>query len=156
MSLVEVDIDDLRAVLAELGRSTTPPSGVTAAADRLRDRIEPSLLGHLSDPHANTAGAAHRRAGQTERQAAWRAMPKSGTDRLLVLQAIAESDAGLTDAEIADTTGLYRYTAAPRRVELMKGGWVRDSGRTRTSGSHVAQIVWILTDEAAARLKERP
>lgn len=108
-------------------------------------------LPDLSDPGANSEGQHHRIPIDTERAAAMAVMPRSGTQRLRVLEAIAASD-GLTDAELAVVTGLYLYSAAPRRCELAAGGWVCDSGRRRTTEHGNAASVWTLTREGAERL----
>lgn len=104
-------------------------------------------------PNQNTEGRKHRRSTDTERAAALRVMPKTGTQRLTVLRAIAAADDGLTDVEVADVTGLYHYSAAPRRNELLIGGWVMDSGRRRETGNGGEGIVWIATDKARAALR---
>ena len=79
-------------------------------------------------------------------------LPRSGTQRLRVLDAITASDGGLTDPEIAETTGLYLYSAAPRRNELVLGGWVEDSGVRRDTGRGGDAIVWRLSVVGQERL----
>lgn len=151
-----VDPDDLRTVLAELGRTSTASSSTIAAADRLRASLEPTLLDELppalSDPEAPAPGRLHRGAGETERAAALAAMPKTGTQRRRVLEAFVFAPSGLTDHELAGRTGLYLYSAAPRRTELVHGGWLRDSGRRRPTPSGTPAVVWVLTDDALRRL----
>jgi hypothetical protein len=102
----------------------------------------------LSDPDAVTVGAAHapwRGAPDTERIAAALITPRTGLARRRVLDAIADAPAGLTDYELAHVTGLRLYTAAPRRNELVSGGWVEDSGDRRPTDSGTLAAVWILT-----------
>ena len=155
MTSAPVPVEDLRLVLTELGHRRLAPS-LVAAARRLREAIEPRLFGNdpaLSDPDAATPGQAHARARDTERAAALAVTPRTGTQRRRVLEAIAAAGAdGLTDHELADTTGLYLYSAAPRRTELLRGGWVRDSGRRRATPLGGEAAVWTLTEEGAARL----
>lgn len=151
---VAVDVEDLRVVIAELDRSGAPGPSVLAAADRLRHAIAPTLFGpSLSDPAAATAGAAHASGRDTERAAAWAAMPRAGTQRRRVLDALAASNTGLTDHEIAGETGLYLYSAAPRRVELLRGGWLRDSGHRRRTPHGSDAVVWALTEAGLDRLE---
>ena len=100
----------------------------------------------LSNPAEPRRGAHHAMPRSTELEAAYRVMPRTGTQRLAVLLAIgAAGDHGLTDQEIAEQTGLYLYSAAPRRNELMLGGWVEDSGRRRATGRGGNAIAWRLT-----------
>jgi hypothetical protein len=107
----------------------------------------------LSDPGARTRGRTHRAGRDTERAAAELIEPKTGTQRAAVLAAIAAAPDGLTDEQIADTTGLYLYSAAPRRTELVKGGWVHDSGERRTTSRGTPAVVWVLTAAGRAALE---
>lgn len=152
MSSTPVDVEDLRLVLSEVGHARRP--SLEGAVRRLRAALEPPLFGSsLSDPDANTAGQVHTGAGETEVAAARFVMPRTGTQRRKVLEAIAAADEdGLTDHQVAETTGIYLYSAAPRRTELVRGGWVRDSGRRRSTPHGSEAVVWILTDEGAAHL----
>lgn len=100
----------------------------------------------LSDPGAVDVGAHHRQAKATELSAAYRVMPRTGTQRMIVLLTIAAAgEYGATDQEIADQSGLYLYSAAPRRNELLRGGWVEDSGFRRDTGRGGNAIAWRLT-----------
>lgn len=77
----------------------------------------------------------------TERQAARKAAPKAGTWRGIILELIASSPEGLTDFEIHERLGRAINTVTPRRGELARDGWVKDSGRRRlVNGS--PSIVW--------------
>jgi hypothetical protein len=155
MSIASVLVDDLRLVLIELGHRRLSPS-LVAAQRRLREAIEPRLVGAdagLSDVDANLIGATRRQGNDTDRAAALAVMPRTGTQRRRCLAALAlAGDAGLTDHELSETTGLYLYSAAPRRTELLRGGWVRDSGQRRTTPLGSEAVVWTLTEEGAARL----
>lgn len=110
----------------------------------------------LSDLSANRAGATHTKARDTERAAAFNQLPKSGTQRQRVLHFFVENyrkgGDGLTDKELSDVSAIYLYSAAPRRVELERGGWVIDSGRRRASEHGVPSIVWCLTEKARQQL----
>lgn len=146
---VTVDPGDLRVVLRELGRRT-PDADVIAAADRLRDALQPRLfdparaLTGLDKPHA----AHHAGADDVERAAADRARPWTGGLRRRVFIAIAAAGAaGLTNAELAARTGIKLYSAAPRATELRRGGWIRDSGERRDG-----RKVWIATEEGVDEL----
>ena len=99
----------------------------------------------LPDPGADAMGARHAGGGDTETAAALAVIPRSGTQRRKVLEALAASADGLTDDELAERTGLFLYSAAPRRVELRDGGWVLDSGRRRPTGRDAAAVVWVVS-----------
>ena len=71
-------------------------------------------------------------------------LPKSGTQRSKVLYAVAESEDGMTDAEIALDLSMEGNSVRPRRLELIEMGWLVDSGRRRASAGHGEGIVWVL------------
>lgn len=87
-------------------------------------------------------------AKRTSREAALLMEPKLGTLRSKVLNAIrvAGKD-GMTDDELVAKLGLSPNSVRPRRVELVEGGWVVDSGRCRWSFYGNDAIVWTATDK---------
>lgn len=89
----------------------------------------------------------------TEEEAAVCVLPRSGTQRRHVLDAIHNSS-GLTDMEIAEELGMVSDSARARRNELMNGGWIQDSGNRRGSGHGGQAIVWVLSP--AGRVKLNP
>lgn len=100
----------------------------------------------LSDPGRNTVGQHHHYPQPTEFLAAALVMPRTGTDRLKVLNYLGErGDEGATDEEISLGLRMRLYTAAPRRYELAQGGWAQDSGLRRPTTTGSAAIVWVLT-----------
>lgn len=102
----------------------------------------------LPNPGRPLLGRHHREATDTEAAAATKVAPRSGTLRRRVLDAIAAAgDFGLTDWQIHETLGCRLYSAAPRRGELVRDGWVQDSGRRRETDSGTSAIVWVLTPE---------
>lgn len=117
-------------------------------------------LALLPDPTVDAIGAFHapdKGAPETELGAAVDEYPRTGTARLKVLLAIARmGDVGLTDAEGAQTTGLYLYTYAPRRVELRDAGWIEDSGRRRlVTRSRKPAAAWRLSAAGLLELRRR-
>lgn len=104
----------------------------------------------LSEPGVALDGARHARAGDTERAAALAVMPRSGTQRRKVLEVIAGST-GLTDFDVQAALRMNPSTERPRRVELVEGGWLKDSGRRRNSPYGQPAIVWELTETGRAR-----
>lgn len=106
----------------------------------------------LAPPDSPEAGQAHTEGARTSKLAALQVMPKTGGQRRRVLEAVASvarnpRTVGLTDPEIQSMTGLGQNSERPRRVELVRGGWLEDSGHTRPhAGSE--HIVWVLTEQA--------
>lgn len=135
-----------------------PPAGTTAAdlAARAGRRIaEPS----------RAAAAALRRASDdyvqpgrtvTSNDAARRALPRSGTQRRTVLDAIADAAArghhGATDVELARHLTMSPNSVRPRRGELVELRLVEDSGRRR-SHHGADHIVWAPTAVAISALR---
>lgn len=100
-------------------------------------RPDPALNGTL----------VRRDARDTSRNAAIRAYPRSGTQRERVLNLLKNSTSGLTDDEISYSLDLSPNAARPRRVELVAGGWVRDSGTRRPSTAGSPAVVWVYCPE---------
>lgn len=106
----------------------------------------------LPAPDTPAAGQARAEGARTSREAALAILPKTGGQRRRVLEAVASvardpRTAGLTDPEIQSMTGLGQNSERPRRVELVRGGWLEDSGRTRDHAGS-AHVIWVLTDRA--------
>lgn len=101
----------------------------------------------LADPAANSLGRLHKAPTDTELGAAVMSFPRTGSQRLKVLEAIAASPAGMLDEEIATVPGIADTAHRTRRSELVQGGWVEDSGRTRRTASGADSIVWVLTEQ---------
>jgi hypothetical protein len=87
-----------------------------------------------------------QRHSPTSEEAAERHEPRARTERARVLDAIRKSvEDGLTDEECQDALLMNPSTQRPRRVELVKGGFVVDSGRTRPTHAGYPAAVWIAT-----------
>jgi hypothetical protein len=109
-------------------------------------------------PDASGAGLVARGARRLSIEAA-RRLADSGTNRRKVLDAVAAVArdpklVGLTDLQIAQTTGLRDNSVRPRRVELVDGGWLEPA--TSSDGKPVTRehygrehTVWVLTQRAA-------
>ena len=119
--------------------------------DRLVGRVLEALP-ELSDAGADAEGASHAHGPETERGAAYRNMPRSGSQRLRVLECLhAAGERGRTDQEMEEILELKRPSPGSRRGELVQGGWVKDSGRRRSTDLGSSAVVWVLTAEARAR-----
>jgi hypothetical protein len=93
-------------------------------------------------------------ANETSRLAALRAAPKSGTQRhALLLKFAAAGARGMTDDEVADAMVWSPNTARPRRVELLDGGWVGNSGSHRPSFYDNPATVWVITEQGVEYVK---
>lgn len=99
----------------------------------------------LNDPGVNSEGLVAHQASDTSKAAALDVMPRTGTQRLAVLDAIRNSEDGMTDEEIQSKLSIGANSQRPRRVELVEGGWLEDSGKTRPTDTGNDAIVWKLT-----------
>jgi hypothetical protein len=134
---IDSEVDGFVTAVAASGRRTAPLArGVSSGR-----------------PDADGAGKARSDGSRTMKAAALAAEPRSGTNRRAVLDAVAAvardvRTVGLTDVEIQRATGLNPNSARPRRVELVDGGWLADSGVTREHHGR-EHTVWVLTDKAS-------
>jgi hypothetical protein len=114
------------------------------------------MLPPLTDPAEDRPAPAHVDGPDTEHNAAELVRPRAGTLRLTALEALTEVyPNGLTDQELAQATEVYLYTIAPRRVELVRDGWVTDSGDRRMGERNRPAVVWRLTARGAAAVETR-
>lgn len=79
---------------------------------------------------------------ETSREAAEEMRGSAKTDRERVLVVIQGASHGRTDEEIQRMLRMNPSTQRPRRIELVKAGQVRDSGRTRKTKSGRKATVW--------------
>lgn len=87
----------------------------------------------------------------TSRAAAMAAEPMAGTKRAILLAFLrGRGDLGATDEEMQACVPMSANTQRPRRVELVEGRHIKNSGRTRTTGSGVEAVVWIAREFAQA------
>ena len=84
------------------------------------------------------------RGSETSKEAAIAAEPNAGTQRRRVLDELrCFRDEGLTDHDMQDILAMNPSTQRPRRVELVKQGFVVDSGKTRLTPSGKRAVVWV-------------
>lgn len=97
-----------------------------------------------------TAKLSHN-AKETSRLAALKMAPKAGTLREMVLRCIVVAgNYGRTDDAIVTNLGKSPNSIRPRRVELVEGGFIIDSGRKRASEYGNDAIVWVATEKGIA------
>jgi len=113
-------------------------------------------------PPPGRPGPAQRQqaARRTAKAAAAAAEPVRGSQRHRILSAVAQVArdprmVGLTDVELGAATGIRPNSLRPRRGELVDGGWLEDSGRTRTHHGR-EHTVWVLSGKAARLLTGGP
>lgn len=95
------------------------------------------------DPTANRIGRWGRGAPSTSRSAALRNYPRSGTQRGRILRFIERRpNLGATVDDIEAASGLPHQTASARMNELMRGGWIVDSGHKRRTRNGGDAVVW--------------
>lgn len=72
---------------------------------------------------------------------------RAGSGKLKVLIALhAAGERGLMDWEHEEVNGLIPTSAGKRRLDLLKEGWVRDSGRRGKTPRDADAEIWQLTD----------
>ena len=102
----------------------------------------------LFDSNPYAGALPHAADCDTSAAAAAALEPKAGALRRQVFEYIeASGDRGATDHEIHIGCRMRRYTAAPRRRELVMGGAVVDSGRRRPTDTGSSAKVWVSVPE---------
>lgn len=103
-------------------------------------------------PEPNRVGRYHRDGQDTERAAAIRVAPRTGTQRAKVLAFLqAAGPEGATDYELWHFAGIGARPHVPgtRREELIAEGWpIVDSGKRRKTDTGAAAIVWHFEEQA--------
>ena len=111
-----------------------------------------ALPDYRPDPARPMEGRHHTDGPDTERIAAVRVAPRSGSQRANVLLNLRlRASYGATDFELWDTFGIGARPHVPgtRREELIADGWpIKDPGRRRPTDTGSPAIVWVLGDEA--------
>lgn len=103
-------------------------------------------------PYANKAPRV--KGSETSAAAAEAIEPKLGTKQAVVLLAL-DKHGPLTDEALTRVCGWPpENPARPRRRELTRSGFVRDSGDRCIGGSGLYQTLWCLTDKGERKAKE--
>jgi hypothetical protein len=102
----------------------------------------------LPDPGADEVGRFHSDPHPVEIPAALRVFPRTGSQRRLILDAVAAAgEHGITHDELAAIPEVSDRAHRTRRKELEMAGWVEDSGRTRLTVTGTDAVVWVLTEQ---------
>lgn len=97
----------------------------------------------MSEAFDDRFGKVRRDHPDTSYKAAAEILPRTGTQRRAVYDAIAKySSVGLTDLELQRLLRLGGNSERPRRVELVESELIVDSGQRRKG-----HIVWVLKPE---------
>jgi hypothetical protein len=98
-------------------------------------------------PGQSCVGATHAFNGKrsTSHAASVYVLPRTGTQRYQILDALKLGPA--TDPELQQLLGLSPNSERPRRLELVEGGFVRDSGRVRRHHG-MEHTVWEICDDS--------
>lgn len=99
-----------------------------------------------TDVREANPGAARRTDNVTSHRAAGVCVIKRGSQRFLLLRAIAGAgSAGMTDEEAGTKVGIGRVADTRRCSELRKADLIRDTGRTRKLSSGCDGMVTVVT-----------
>lgn len=97
----------------------------------------------------------HRFAGDTEIEAAEKIAPKVTGLRLKALSALADKgEAGATGEVITNILDEWIYSVKPRITELVRYGFVEDSGRREINSRKRREVVWVITDAGRKFMEE--
>lgn len=97
------------------------------------------------------APAPYQRHSRTSAAAAQNIEPKTGTKRALVLAFLrGRGAAGATDEEMQQQIPMGANTQRPRRVELVAGRLIEDSGMERNTLGGDPAVVWVAVEHGGA------
>jgi hypothetical protein len=110
-------------------------------------------IASLAEVSAPARGAVRNTDPSTSAKAADDVLPRSGTQRRAVVDALYEAgDGGLISDELAQITGIDYRSVTPRIGELKNLGWVFATSRTRKSTKNADSEVLVLTRKAREAL----
>ena len=103
-------------------------------------------------------GGARRSDPSTSRKAARDVKPRTGTQRVKILAVIAaKGDHGATSEEAADASGVsFSRSSGPRIAELLRDGYIADTGRTRPGSLGSDQRVLVATEKGREAIEALP
>lgn len=143
--------DELEALDIRPGEQFTIVPHVTQ--DERTFRRQMGAYQSLSDPDTRQLGPFAKNS-ETSRRAAIDNYPRQGSQRWRILKALSMTP--LTRYEIQQQTRLDENSVRPRVLELIEGGWVRETDLTRPTGSKSKAVVLDLTDKARADNRLNP
>jgi hypothetical protein len=96
---------------------------------------------------------ARRSDPQSSKRAAVAASVRAGTQRYRILDAILSASEGLTSEQAAQATGSPYVSVSTRCSELLQGGLIERSGKTRATSSGGQSDVLVATASALRALQ---
>jgi hypothetical protein len=151
--------DERRAYLQRLAQ-TLDDLGVEPGDEFMLGNARPGGDAAMILRHdENRQGAVRRDAGVTSRKAASAVAPRTGTQRHRVLEHVAwatnfDGLNGTTRDELSSALAMTMNSVLPRTKELLDGGWVEETDRTRkTRNGHDAAVL-VVTDKGRKALAE--
>lgn len=107
----------------------------------------------VASPQANAMGPVG--GTTTSRKAALQNYPRSGTQRNTILRLAAEMrDYGITRDRVVERLGMKESSVHPRVLELLEGGWLEETDRTRPTRTGADAIVMVATPKGRAGVRE--
>lgn len=122
------------------------------------DRPEGTLGAGPRRVFRDAPGATRANDPDVSRRAARDVKPRTGTQRGKILSAIAaKGDHGATSEEAADASGVsFSRSSGPRIAELLRDGYIRDTGRTRPGSLGSDQRVLVATEKGREAIGSLP
>lgn len=91
-----------------------------------------------------SVGVPHQKHSPTSKAAARSIKPKLPSLKAVVFSFVSKcGEYGCTDEQAQMALGMDPSTQRPRRVELVREGWVANSGRQRLTQSNRMATVWV-------------
>jgi hypothetical protein len=100
-------------------------------------------MGKMGEYAAGLTVPAHQFGSATSLAAAISISGKQSSMHARILRYLAETG-GATDEEIQNALDMKSSTERPRRIELVEGGKVRNSGTTKKTASKRSAVIWVL------------
>ena len=101
--------------------------------------------GEILDLGAEIEGGARSTDPDTAKLAALKRLPLKGSQRREILELHVRYHRGLTDSELKELTDMVHDSLTTRRSELVRGGWLEDSGMVRVNEHGIDCVVWRLS-----------
>lgn len=115
--------------------------GLVEIAERTRSRDAETF----QDPGVNVAGGVRPSDPETSLEAALSIAPRTGTQRRAILDAFGEGDAWTHQDLEAQFPDFSPSSVRTRCSELVKGGWIQDSGHRRETEAGLRAVLWTRT-----------
>jgi hypothetical protein len=147
-------IDRAASALMDCNSGQLPGQAWEGAGEFTRQtfrRQAEAVLAVLQEDVAENRLGGFVRDSATSRKAALANYPRSGSQRARILSRLRIlEDEGATRDELAEWFGMSPNSVRPRVAELIEGGWVMETDRTRKTAMGNDAAVLVATDKARA------